>query len=218
MLKSGTGPSIQKSWFEEYRWFKLADNKKSLYCGSCYWAFQNHRLTPSEMSTCSNTTFPWKNKDDGFDNIKKGRDGIRKHADSAIHRSSESVLNTSRNLSAHRILADKSVKEEFSANRSGLKAWDSAGSKESLSVVTATMSTLLISTAWWTSLESSIRKSSSTSLRQRSIKSSRRIFKTKCYSAFLTRCFVISLTELERSRLEKQRSLFIQSLLTKQVI
>ena len=74
------------------------------------------------MSTCSNTTFPWKNKDAGFDNIKKGREGIRKHADSAIHRSSESVLNTSRNLSAHRILADKSVKEEFSANKSGLKA------------------------------------------------------------------------------------------------
>ena len=40
--KSTTGHSIQKSWFEDYVWLQLVDDKKSLYCGSYYWAFQNY--------------------------------------------------------------------------------------------------------------------------------------------------------------------------------
>ena len=62
MPKMATGHSIQKVWFEDYPWLQLAKNMKSLYCGSCHWAFQNHRLGSSDMNMCSNTTFPWKNK------------------------------------------------------------------------------------------------------------------------------------------------------------
>ena len=85
MPKTATGHSIQKMWFEDYPWLQLAMNMRSLYCSSCHWALLNHRLGPSDMNTCSNTTFPWKNMEVGYENIKKGRDSIRKHGESLIH-------------------------------------------------------------------------------------------------------------------------------------
>ena len=75
MPKTATGHSIKKMWFEDYSWLQLAKNMRSLYCGSSHWAVQNHRLGPSDMNTCSNTTFPWKNMEVGYENIKKGRMG-----------------------------------------------------------------------------------------------------------------------------------------------
>ena len=95
---------------------------RSLYCGSCHWAFQNHRLGPSDMNTYSNTTFPWKIMEFGYENIKKGRDGIRKHGESLIHRNAECALNSARNLAAHRVMVNSNVKKEISVNRTALKS------------------------------------------------------------------------------------------------
>ena len=122
MPKTATGHSIQKMWFEDYPWLQLAKNMRSLYCGSCHWAFQNHRLGPSDMNTCSNTTFPWKNMEVGYENIKKGRDGIRKHGESLIHRNAESALNSALNLAAHRVMVNDNVKKEISVNGTALQA------------------------------------------------------------------------------------------------
>ena len=89
MPKSGSGHYNQKCWFEDFSPLKLAENAKSLYCISCYWAFEQRRLKPADMITCTHTSFPWKEYVSGWSNFKKGRDGIRKHNESGIHRNAE---------------------------------------------------------------------------------------------------------------------------------
>ena len=121
MPKTATGNTIPKMWFEDYPWLQLAKNMRSLYCGSCHWAFLNHRLGPSDMNTCRNTT-PWKNMEVGYEHIKKGRDGIRKHGESLIHRNAESALNSALNLAAHRVMVNDNVKKEISVNSTAPQA------------------------------------------------------------------------------------------------
>ncbi|KAI6658904.1 Zinc finger MYM-type protein 1-like [Oopsacas minuta] len=58
----------------------------------------------------------------GYENVKKGRDGIRKHGESLIHRNSESGLNSALNLAAHRVMVNDNVKKEISVNRTALQA------------------------------------------------------------------------------------------------
>ena len=62
MPKAESGHSIQKAWFEEFSWLKLAENAKSLYCISCHWAFEQRRLKHVDMITCTHTSFPWKDE------------------------------------------------------------------------------------------------------------------------------------------------------------
>ena len=84
MPKSQSGHSIQKQWFAENVWLNMCDDRKSLYCSICHWAFENRRIQHSDLTNCSNN--PWKNKFSGFSTFKKGKAGLDKHVNSGIHK------------------------------------------------------------------------------------------------------------------------------------
>ena len=62
MPKTESNHSVQKSWFSDYNWLKLAEDGKSLYCLSCNWAYEHKRWTSSDMNTAKNSTFRGKKK------------------------------------------------------------------------------------------------------------------------------------------------------------
>ena len=68
--KASSGHSVQKTWFEEFSWLKIAKNFKSLYCISCHWAFTYSRLIATDMNIVSNSPFPWKDAESGWNNMK----------------------------------------------------------------------------------------------------------------------------------------------------
>ena len=74
------------------------------------------------MNIVSNSYFPWKDADSGWSNIKKGRDGIRKHNNSRIHMNSQLSLNIEMNAHKQRLALGKATINEYTLNRAGLKA------------------------------------------------------------------------------------------------
>ena len=74
------------------------------------------------MNIVSNSPFPWKDADSGWNNIKKGRDGINKHNNSRIHMNSQSTLNIEMNAHEQRLALGKATIHEYTLNRTGLKA------------------------------------------------------------------------------------------------
>ena len=74
-------------WFVEFSWLNLGGNKKSLYCMTCYWAFNYKRFNPIDMRICEgNNNMVWINREAGWVNFKKGRGGIVKHGDCGLHK------------------------------------------------------------------------------------------------------------------------------------
>ena len=51
MPKTESNHSVQKSWFCDYNWLKLAEDGRSLYCLSCNWAYEHIRWNPSDINT-----------------------------------------------------------------------------------------------------------------------------------------------------------------------
>ena len=98
MPKTESNHSVQKSWFCDYNWLKLAEDGKSLYCLSCNWAYEHKRWTSSDINTAKNSTFPWKNKCSGFVAFKSGLDAIKCHHKSGLHFRAEFALNSAKNI------------------------------------------------------------------------------------------------------------------------
>ena len=69
---------------------------------------------------CTQTSFPWKEHVSGRSNFKKGRDGVRKHNESSIHRNAEFALNLARNAAKHNVLLGAGTNSKFELNRMGL--------------------------------------------------------------------------------------------------
>ena len=120
--KASSGHSVQKTWFEEFFWLKIAKDFKSLYCISCHWAFTYSRLIATDMNIVSNSPFPWKDAESGWNNMKKGRDGVKKHNNSRIHSNSQLSLNIEMNAHEQRLTLRKATINEYTVNRRGLKA------------------------------------------------------------------------------------------------
>ena len=120
MPKSLSGHSIQKQWFAENAWLKMCDDRKSLYCIICHWAFENRRIQHLDITSCSNN--PWKNKLSGFSTFKRGKAGLDKHVNSGIHKTAEYAMNSDQHAAQQKVMLDESVNTKFELARTGLKA------------------------------------------------------------------------------------------------
>ena len=112
--------SIQKQWFAEDSWLNMCDDRKSLYCIICHWAFENRRIQHSDITNCSNN--PWKNKFSGFSTFKKGKAGRDKHVNSGIHKTAKYAMNSAKHAAQHKVMLHESANAEFELARTGLKA------------------------------------------------------------------------------------------------
>ena len=85
---------MNRSWFGEFSWLKLAEYRKSLYCMTCFSAFKYKRFNhPDTRIYEGGNNMLWINREAGWADFKKGRDGILKHGSSDIHKRGEYALN-----------------------------------------------------------------------------------------------------------------------------
>ena len=64
----------------------------------------------------------WINREAGWADFKKGRDGILKHGGSGIHKRGEYALNAVKQAHIHRVILDERVANDYEQNRIGLEA------------------------------------------------------------------------------------------------